>query len=931
MLTSIGIIEDRQQQMAWYRASQNLQDLIASIEECTLDLHLKITSHHINDDTCAKQEFIDYGLLLLDYLQPLLKSKQENVPDDDLYSQASTLRSKVLSNDEQQSRTFGVDLKKWLSKTHQYLQSTRIILPLDDTDDSRSLLDITVKECYKQILEFVEQTSFIDAQYRLGELQRLNNTINQLSSLSKKLQIVCKQSRSSTIIDWSINIQKHLNTLLITETYMKWVSFPCQPMAKNDLHILLQTQEFIRQHNQTNMDDDDNELNSALKLINVHLQKVQSIPIVSSADQRLDVILKLCQYLSIMKEDKYILLAASKLELNVACKLTMNLMIKPDFIEKMDEQQTLLNSTKLLASLNSSYFVHTILKAIYEEVASCKVQLDQIENQYRNQEGMLIENIDSIDDKIKIIQTKMHCRLESQLSIMADIEAELAAAHDEETRLNDVKTRHFNALKNIKQLNENITTLFLPLREILKKFEENGWLQAIRDHGRKRQEYIVNELCDTISNLYLNEYDLNQTYSSSNILDDEHKQLKSDILRQHVFHKINFDDINTPHGRSSLVLMQVIYPELFQQNILLFLFKDDTLSLTVNKCLDTGNAIDIIFNVQLTSFLLVDKRSYNRYATNESGVASLSQKLLFRHFVIDHGISSTKIDNSFLQLIDRFESQVRQRSMDTEIDMERKLIQTEIDDDMMYFVLPCVIQQIFYNHNNLSDDYDPTIESKHLQQLDRDIQNWIYDQRQSGTIRNEQQIYQNSVENDIRRDIEFFLSIIDQAKSIVHQALPSTHNNNNNVRQLVKLVNKTRDDLGRQVITKLEKKLDDTLQMCIPKEPIAKARTLAIVEAKQFHYPVLNQLKSLLSDSQTKFHAFISTFIDRLHMIQARLLQIVLRHQDNTNEIDLYMKSHQISTFLITIMKFVMDNIDTFGLKISVQTFYDNMKMFNDD
>ncbi|CAF4561410.1 unnamed protein product [Didymodactylos carnosus] len=212
---------------------------------------------------------------------------------------------------------------------------------------------------------------------------------------------------------------------------MKWVSFPCQPMAKNDLHILLQTQEFIRQHNQTNMDDGDNELNSALKLINVHLQKVQSIPIVSSADQRLDVILKLCQYLSIMKEDKYILLAASKLELNVACKLTMNLMIKPDFIEKMDEQQTLLNSTNLLASLNSSYFVHTILKAIYEEIASCKVQLDQIESQYRNQEGMLIENIDSIDDKIEIIQTKMHRRLESQLSITADIEAELATAHDD--------------------------------------------------------------------------------------------------------------------------------------------------------------------------------------------------------------------------------------------------------------------------------------------------------------------------------------------------------------------------------------------------------------------------------------------------------------------------------------------------------------------
>ncbi|CAF2742626.1 unnamed protein product [Rotaria sp. Silwood2] len=119
--------------------------------------------------------------------------------------------------------------------------------------------------------------------------------------------------------------------------------------------------------------------------------------------------------------------------------------------------------------------------------------------------------------------------------------------------------------------------------------------------------------------------------------------------------------------------------------------------------------------------------------------------------------------------------------------------------------------------------------------------------------------------------------------------------------------------------------------MCIPTEPIAKARTLAIVEANQFRYPVLTQLKQYLADSETKFHAFISTFIDRIHMIQAKLLQIILRHQSNINEIDLYIKSHQISKLLITIIKFVMDSIDGYGLKISVQNFYDNIQNFHNE
>ncbi|CAF4778407.1 unnamed protein product, partial [Rotaria sp. Silwood2] len=171
----------------------------------------------------------------------------------------------------------------------------KIILSFDNIDDSLNLLDVTIKECYKQILEFAQETSFIDAQYRLTKLQQVNNTIHQLSSLSRNLQLICKLSHSSNTPKWCTQIQEHLNTLLITETYMKWVAFPCQPMAKNDLHIVSQTQESIRQRNQINLDNDDNEFNLALKLINVHLQKVQSIPIISSADQRLDIMLKLYQ------------------------------------------------------------------------------------------------------------------------------------------------------------------------------------------------------------------------------------------------------------------------------------------------------------------------------------------------------------------------------------------------------------------------------------------------------------------------------------------------------------------------------------------------------------------------------------------------------------------------------------------------------------
>ncbi|CAF4530303.1 unnamed protein product, partial [Didymodactylos carnosus] len=170
--------------MTWYAPAQNLHELMASIEECTIDLHLKIINNHMYEDICKKQEFVNYGVNLLDYLQPLVKTKQENESEEGLYSQASMIRSKILTDDTQQSMVFSFDLKKWLSKTHQYLYSNKIILSFD-IDDSLNLLDVTIKECYKRILEFAQETSFIDAQHRLIEFQRVNNTIHQLSSLSR--------------------------------------------------------------------------------------------------------------------------------------------------------------------------------------------------------------------------------------------------------------------------------------------------------------------------------------------------------------------------------------------------------------------------------------------------------------------------------------------------------------------------------------------------------------------------------------------------------------------------------------------------------------------------------------------------------------------------------------------------------------------------
>ncbi|CAF4386859.1 unnamed protein product, partial [Didymodactylos carnosus] len=283
MLTSIMTNEDQQQSMTWYKSLENLHELIASIEECTIDIHLKIINHYMTDDLSTKQEFVYYGLCLLDYLQPLLKLKfkEENESENELYSQTSTIRLKILSNNDQQSTTYGFDLKKCLSETYRYLQSTKILLSLDNIEDSFDTLDSNVKKCYNKILEFVQQTSFTDAQYHLPKLQQLNNTIHQLTSLSKKLEFVCKL-RSSNILDWSVTIQDYLNRLLITETYIKWVAFPCQPMAKKDLHILLQTQEFIRQHNQTNTDDDDNEFTSALKLINEQQSQKQIASVIEN-------------------------------------------------------------------------------------------------------------------------------------------------------------------------------------------------------------------------------------------------------------------------------------------------------------------------------------------------------------------------------------------------------------------------------------------------------------------------------------------------------------------------------------------------------------------------------------------------------------------------------------------------------------------------
>ncbi|CAF4172155.1 unnamed protein product [Rotaria sp. Silwood2] len=358
--------------------------------------------------------------------------------------------------------------------------------------------------------------------------------------------------------------------------------------------------------------------------------------------------------------------------------------------------------------------------------------------------------------------------------------------------------------------------------------------------------------------------------------------------------------------------------------MLIYILKEDTLASIINKCLETETTIDILINVQLTNLLLVDKRKYNRYSTNETGVARLNEQLILRHFALDYGSAQAPLDDIFIQFADRFINEVKQRSMNSDIDTQRKIIQIEIDATIFHFALPCLVEKIF-QHGNINDIDNLIIEPNHIEQLNRDIQGWIQEQRLAGTIRTEQQIYENQVENDIHKDITFFLNIIEQSEIIRKQTLTST---DINIRELVKTVTKARTTLTRPTIEKLEKKLDETLLMCIPKEPIAKARTLAIVEGKQFRYPVLNLLKSHLSDSETKFHAFISTFIDRIHMIQAKLLQILLIHRSNMNEIDLYKKSHQISKLLISIVEFVMNNIDAYGLKISVENFYENIKSF---
>ncbi|CAF0790029.1 unnamed protein product [Adineta steineri] len=917
-------MEDQQQQMAWYAPAQNIHELIASIEECTIDLHLKIINNHMYEDICKKQEFIDYGINLLDYLQSLVKTKQENESDEGLYSQASRIRSKILIDDAQQSIVLSSDLRKWFSKTHQYLYSNKIILSFDNIDDSLNLLYITSQECYKRIIEFAQGTSFLDAQYRLTELQQVNNTINQLASLSRKIQLVCKMSHSLNSLKWCVQIQEYLSTLLITETYMKWVGFPCQLMAKNDLHIVTQTQESIRQRNQANVDDDKNESNSTLKLINVHLQKVQSVPIISSADQRLDIMSKLYQYLSVTEDDKYILLAASKLELNVACKLTMNFMIKSQFIEKMDEQQTLLNSSNLLASLNCLYFIHTILRDIYTELVSCHRQLDSISHQYDSEKEKLIDNVIDIDYEIERVYVQRARLFEPESSEeIINIDEELTILQDEENKLNNKKARHLNALKSIECIYENVYTLFLPLRESLKKFHANGWLQTIREYGRRRQENSITELLESISRIYIKEYDLSQTYSSSNKIDEENKQIKSDVLRQFVFNQINFDDINTSHGRASLTIMQLIYPNLFQQNMLIYILKEDTLTSIINKCLETETTIDILINVQLTNILLIDKHKYNRYSTNEIGIAHLEEQIILQHFAIDYGSDKTPLDDFFIQFADRFITEVKQRSSNTEIHTQRQIIQVEIDPTMFQFALPCLIQKIVQRGTM----EDLIIEPDRVEQLERDIQNWTHEQRLAGTIRTEQ-VYDNQVENDIQKDITFFLHSIEQTEHIAKQTLIST---DINIRELIRTVNKARTTLTQPILDKLEKKLDATLILCVPKEPIAKARTLAIVEGKQFRYPVLNLLKPHLSDSETKFHACISTFIDRIHMIQAKFLQILLIHRSNMNEIDLYKKSHQISKLLISTIEFVMNNIDAYGLKISVENFYENIQSFEEE
>ncbi|CAF4507872.1 unnamed protein product, partial [Didymodactylos carnosus] len=219
--------------------------------------------------------------------------------------------------------------------------------------------------------------------------------------------------------------------------------------------------------------------------------------------------------------------------------------------EKMDEQQTLLNSSNLLASLNCLYFIHTILHDIYTELGSCHSQLDKISDQYDSEKAKLIDNVSDIDYEIEKICVKRERLFEPGSSEETiNIDEELTNLQDEENKLKDKKTRHLSTLKAIERIYENVYTLFLPLRESLKKFQANGWLQTIREYGRRRQENSITELLENISRIYIKEYDLNQTYSSSNKTDEENKQLKSDVLRQFVFNQINFDDINTSHGHS---------------------------------------------------------------------------------------------------------------------------------------------------------------------------------------------------------------------------------------------------------------------------------------------------------------------------------------------------------------------------------------------
>lgn len=925
VLYSLMPIDDHQQQMEWYKTAQNLHDHLGVIEECTLDLHLRIISQYFTDDLCNKQEFDDYVLSFIDFIQPLLKSKQN---DENIDDQISNIRSKCLINRNQQSSTLeGIELKNFLVSIHENLQSRKILSSFERPENTQQLLSDTINQSLKQILDFVHQTSFLDAQYRLNEFQRFNETIHQLIFLTKKLRLISKYPRTSIIDEWNLIIEENLQKLLIIEIYMKWVAFPCQPMSKNDLHILSQTQEFLREQNQVIHDEENNALTSSLQLINVHLQKVQSLPIIFSADQRLDIMFKLYHYLSAMKDKKFLLIAAAKLELNVACKLTMNLMIKSDFIEKIDEQFDRFNSDNLLTSLNLIFFIHTILSKIFEEIGSCYGQLEQIKNQYRTQEELVLADFNEIDEKIRNIHRTTDVILQSEQTSDIDIETQLEMSRLQENQLNEKKFQHIDAVKTIEKLSDDIKILFTPLRQSLERFEGYGWLKDIQNYRHRREENLLHQLLETISKLYQKEYDFNQTYPSSNLLINENQQLKSDILRGEIFEKIPFDNLNTSSGHASLALMQLVYPHLFQQHILLYIFKEDHSISIVKKCLELHNNIDIIITAPLTNFLLIDKRLYNRYSINPSGLAHLDQQITIIHFIVERQTNPIPIDDNFLQLISQVENQIQQRSINTKIDIERKLISMTVDDDLMPFVLPVVLQQLFENPI-IPDDINSKIESKHFRQLRNGIQHWIDDQQRLGVIRNDQRMFQTSVENEIQSDIALFLTIIDHVKLIVTQTSPSA---TIDLRQLSKSVDQIRRELERQIITKLKTKLDGTLHMCVPKEVISKARTLAIVREKQFRYPVLNQLQEKLSDSQTKFHLFISMIIDRLHIIQAVFLQIILKNQNNTNPIDLYINTHKISKLLISIITYLMEHIDTHGLIIPVTTFQETMNNFNQE